>query len=86
MGTPSFDALFSKSNWITDTGTLPHIATQGDMFTTFNPEPSHIGGFGEDMGLESMGRGTVVLITSIDEKQILTTLQEVPKRQTAYWL
>ena len=76
-GTPLFDSLFSKSDWIADTGTSSHIATQHNMFTTFKPEPSHIGGFGEDMGLESMGRGTVILITNIDKKQILTTLQEV---------
>ena len=76
-GMPSFDPLFSKSDWITDTGTSSHIATQCDMFTTFNPEHSHVGGFGEDMGLESMGRGTVSLLTSVDGKPIHTTLQDV---------
>ena len=56
-GMPSFDPLFFKNDWIADTGTLSHIATQQNMFSTFNLESSHIGGFGEDMGLESMGRG-----------------------------
>ena len=54
-----------------------HIATQCDMFTMFNPEHSHVRGFGEDMGLESMGRGTVSLLTSVDGKPIHTTLQDV---------
>ena len=52
------------------------------MFTTFNPEPSQVSGFGEDMGLEAMGRGTVNLETNIDGRSISTTLHDmlyVPK-------
>ena len=52
------------------------------MFTTFNPEPSQVSGFGEDMGLEAMGRGTVNLETNIDRRSISTTLHDmlyVPK-------
>ena len=76
-GMPSFDPLFSKRDWIADSGSSSHIATQRDKSTTFNPEPSQVGGFGEDMGLEAVGGGTVVLITNSDGKQTSTTLQEV---------
>ena len=76
-GMPSFDPLFSKNDWITDMGTSSHIATQQNMFSTFNLESSHVGGFREDMGLESMGRGMVILLTNVDGKLISTTLQDV---------
>ena len=77
MGMLSFDALFSKEDWLADSGTSSHIATQCEMFVTFNPEPSKVGGFGEDMALEATGRGTVTLMSTVDGQQIHTTLQDV---------
>ena len=73
----SFDALFSKEDWLTDSGTLSHIATQCKMFVTFNPELSKVGGFGEDMALEATGRGTVILMSTVDRQPIHTMLQDV---------
>ena len=47
------------------------------MFTTFKQEPSQVGGFGENMGLEAMGKGTVILKAQVEGKSILTTLHDV---------
>ena len=48
----------------------------------FKQEPSQVGGFGENMGLEAMGKGTVILKAQVEGKSILTTLHDmiyVPK-------
>ena len=76
-GKLSFDALFSKEDWLADSGTSSHIATQCEMFVTFNPEPSKVAGFGENMALEATGRGTVILTSTVDGQSIHTTLQDI---------
>ena len=53
MRTLLFDSLFSKNDWLADSGTLSHIATRCSMFAMFNLELSKVGGFGEDMELEA---------------------------------
>ncbi|MGK2912533.1 MAG: hypothetical protein ACSLE1_22465, partial [Sphingobium sp.] len=61
----TFDPAFSKTDWLSDSGTSSHIATKREMFTSYTPIECNIEGVGGS-AIRALGRGTVRLITKIN--------------------
>ena len=77
FNTKSFDPLFSKNNWLIDSGTTSHIATQREMFIQFTPSIESITGVGEQMQLEGKGRGTIIIDMPFNGKATVITLRNI---------
>jgi len=71
------DGQFSAYTWIADSGTTSHIVNQKSAFKEFNPlYNKSLTGIG-NTGVQAMGRGTIEIISRVNDQNLTITLRDV---------
>jgi transposase InsO family protein len=71
------DGHFSAYTWVADSGTTSHIVNQRNAFKEFKPlSNKRISGIG-DTGIDALGRGTIEIITRVNDQNLTVTLKDV---------
>jgi hypothetical protein len=78
-----FLPTFGKDEWLVDSGTTCHIVMQHEMFQDFMPGTTSMSGFGKGMNIESHGKGTVILNSTVNGKFVPVTLKDIIYSPTA---